>query len=285
MELRDIYAPISNELALVEAELARQVTRFRSSAGVRGAFARFIDTGLTHLFQTKGKQLRSALVTLSAKSAGEGRFENERTLIQLAASVELIHSASLIHDDVIDVSDTRRGRPAVHKVFGNKAAILIGDVLFSKAFTLLAELPIDDHGLHARLMVLFGEIAQKMCLGEISEARWRRSRGQPGKDEYLAIIGNKTGDLMAASCYAGALLAGAEQKNCDAVREYGGYFGLAYQLADDLADGDSLYDTGNTVRDDLKEYIAKSHRSLEPLRDSPEKNSLINLSESLLNGL
>ncbi len=282
MNLQDIYAPISAELALIESELTKQVAPYRSLADTVPEYTRFMDKALTHLFQSKGKYLRSALVMLAAKCAADGRLRSPERFIRLAVAVELIHSASLVHDDVIDGSETRRNHPAVHEVFGNKIAILVGDILFSKSFTMLAGLGLEDHTLHTSILTLFGEITQSMCMGEIWEARLRRSQGSPDKSEYYSIIENKTALLMSASCYAGALLAAAPPEVSLALKDYGNYFGLAYQLADDRQDGDSLYQVEGDQAAEISKYVGKSHNSLRALKDSRGKDSLLLLSSALL---
>jgi len=285
MDLHDIYAPVSKELDLIGNELIKQVSRYESLAGSPALYNRFIKKALSHLFQSKGKQLRSALVMLSAKSVLNGGFKDRERFIKLGTAVELIHSASLVHDDVIDGSQTRRNLAAVHEVFGNKIAILIGDVLFSKSFTLLAGLDIKDHALHTKILTLFGEITQTMCVGEIREARLRQSHNSPRKSEYFSIIKNKTAHLMSASCYAGALLAQASQETGTALKDYGNYFGLAYQLADDFEDGDSLYASRDKLSGEIRQYVTKSHHSLRVLQDSRAKESLLQLSGILLQKL
>jgi octaprenyl-diphosphate synthase len=185
----------------------------------------FIGQLVAHVLQTKGKLLRPALVCLSALACGGGdgvRFE-------VAGAVELIHVASLIHDDVIDAADLRRGQASVNAIWGNQVAVLLGDYLFSKAFHMLARLH------RADLAAAMAGATVKMSQAEIKQIKYGNV---PHTDEsmYFDIIEGKTAHLFSAACRCGALTAGAPDPDAAALSEFGLEWGMAFQITDDALD-------------------------------------------------
>jgi len=178
-----------------------------------------------HLLSAGGKRIRPML----AVCAGRCFSPLTPEMVTAAASVELIHMASLVHDDVIDHSPTRRGKPSLNALWGNHPAVLAGDYLFAKAFGLLA-----SSGL-VNCLNLLVETIEDMCQGEIQQAV---TGFDPDitEEEYLERIHKKTAVLLAASCKLGGLAAGAEDNILEALGEYGRSLGLAYQIIDDILD-------------------------------------------------
>ncbi|MBC7344347.1 MAG: polyprenyl synthetase family protein [Clostridia bacterium] len=168
-----------------------------------------------------GKRLRPALVFLSA---GFGPYDPEQ-VIDVAASLELIHLASLIHDDLIDGASFRRSKPALHKAFGNLPAVLAGDYLFAAAFSLLSR---------AKKSVIstVTSAIQSVCEGEITEQRKRCA----SEAEYYHLISKKTGALMAAACESGGLLCGISKPKLQRLKLFGLHLGRAFQMVDDILD-------------------------------------------------
>jgi heptaprenyl diphosphate synthase len=187
----------------------------------------------SYLLHAGGKRIRPLLTILSGKVFGAGNEE----LITAAASIELIHMASLVHDDVIDESHIRRGRPSLNGLWGNHLAVLAGDYLFAKAFQLLVE------GRLFTILDLIVEAIAVMCSGEIDQALDGFASEQD-EIRYLNRIYKKTGKLIAASCTAGALLGNATGDNLSCMENYGGCLGLTYQIVDDLLD---LTGTGESL--------------------------------------
>ncbi|NLZ93367.1 MAG: polyprenyl synthetase family protein [Firmicutes bacterium] len=190
-----------------------------------------------------GKRLRPALVLL----CGSFNVSSQHQLIDVATAVELIHTASLVHDDIIDHAAYRRGRPTISATKGNHQAVLYGDFLFARAFTLLTK-----HGLHEILGYMTQAISL-MCEGEIEQANQLFNYQLQEKDYYFYIY-KKTAYFLAACCRAGAEACGMPQAQKDALEAFGLQLGYAFQLSDDLLDflGDSRI-TGKPALQDLHE--------------------------------
>ena len=217
-----------------------------------------------HIVAAGGKRLRPMLTLLAARAAG---YRGDAP--QLAAIVEFIHTATLLHDDVVDESDLRRGRTTANALWGNAASVLVGDFLYSRAFQLMVEL--DAHAGHDVLADTTNAIAE----GEVLQLLHVRN---PDTDEaaYLRVIERKTAVLFAAATRLGALLAGADATRQTALRDYGMALGYAFQIADDVLDyGADAATLGKNLGDDLAEgkatlpvIHAMAHSAPPPRRDS-----------------
>jgi geranylgeranyl pyrophosphate synthase len=206
----------------VAADLAAVETALRHE--IQGDPA-VVAAPMAELFAAGGKRLRPALVLLSARF---GHYDLDQ-LTPAAMAVELTHSATLVHDDVIDRSPVRRGRPTVAAALGDEPAIVIGDFYFAKAY---------EHAARTELTDVVGVLARtvmEICAGEVrqQEIRYRYSTGV---EEYMQRIDAKTATLLAACCDIGALLAGLQQPQRAALNAYGRLLGLAFQIADDVLD-------------------------------------------------
>lgn len=230
-----MFAPVQAELVAVEEELASIIS---SKVGL------VTDIG-GHLLRAGGKRLRPALYILCAKS---GR-PDPVGLVPVAAAIELIHMATLVHDDVIDNAATRRGLATANARWGNLVTVLAGDYLFAKAFSLIAV-----HGGSRALEILTGTICA-ICEGEISQAEALFNPSQT-EDGYLARIGQKTAGFIAASCELGALSAGLSAGDAAALRDYGYAMGMAFQITDDLLDlTASSEQIGKPAGNDLRQGV------------------------------
>ncbi|MBI4718497.1 MAG: polyprenyl synthetase family protein [Planctomycetes bacterium] len=213
--LVELYRPIHEDLARAEAtfeaELACDLPVVR----------RLCDTVRCY----RGKMLRPALLLLSARASGR-LLPAHHTL---AAVIEMVHMATLVHDDVLDEADERRGQPTVCRASGNTAAVLLGDLLISHAFHLCSSLDRQ----HASRRI--GATTNTVCEGELLQ---NAHRGDPDVDEaiYLEIIRRKTGVLTATACELGAHYAGADEAAVSALRDYGLSAGMAFQIVDDVLD-------------------------------------------------
>jgi octaprenyl-diphosphate synthase len=196
-----------------------------------------------HLVASGGKRLRPLLTLASAKLCG---YEGERH-IKLAACVEFIHTATLLHDDVVDESALRRGLASANAVFGNQASVLVGDFLFARAFQIM----VADGSL--RVLAILSEAAATIAEGEVLQLATQNDLATP-ETRYLEVIRGKTAALFAAACQVGAVLAARPEAEERALAEYGRNLGMAFQLADDALDYSADQSAlGKTVGDDFRE--------------------------------
>jgi len=213
--LESLYAPVRKELDDVEELLRREL---RSDHA-------FVDRLARHGFHLGGKRLRPALVLLSGKMLGTAGEDH----VVLGAAMEMIHTATLIHDDVLDEATLRRHLETINSRWDNEASVLLGDYLFARSICLISRL--DDPFAYR----VISEAARLMCEGELRQVG---SRGdyELSEDEYLDIIADKTAALMSCCCRLGAYYAGGDHEACDALARCGHYLGVAFQIADDLLD-------------------------------------------------
>jgi len=207
---------IADDLGAVEAKLTEQTA---SEYG-------FVDMAVQHVVEGGGKRIRPILVVLSAKVCGyEGPDAHT-----LAAVVELIHVASLVHDDVLDEATIRRGRETLQTKWGNKVAVLVGDYLHARVLSMLVARHAEDPA-----MDILADTTQAMCEGEVIHA-YKSGDFDMSETEYLKIISFKTGKLIAASCTIGAYLGTTDPRQIEALTTYGQQIGTAFQIVDDLLD-------------------------------------------------
>jgi octaprenyl-diphosphate synthase len=235
VSLKDICSIIKEELDEVEARLK---DIFVTSP--------FSTTELAEdILSTGGKRLRPSLLLLSAKACGYKGKED----INLATAIELVHTATLIHDDVIDNATLRRGKVSVNSKWGNHISILVGDYLFSKAMSIL--ITIKDFN----ILDIIAPAISNTCMGEIIQSiNTSISQEDVTEEQYLEIISQKTASLISASCHCGAYLGGQNNGIDDIFRVYGQYIGIGFQIIDDILDfiGDERY-TGKSTCNDLYE--------------------------------
>jgi octaprenyl-diphosphate synthase len=186
-----------------------------------------VDDVLAYIRMHPGKMLRPALVLLSGKCCGTINPIH----LEIAAIVELIHIVTLLHDDVIDESDQRRGHKTVNNEYGNEAAVLSGDYLFSKVFKLCANLSEQNIG------KILADTCIRICQGEL-EQNFHRRNWELSEDDYIKIITEKSASFMASCCYLGAFAAGAETARSGLFAEFGLNVGIAFQIIDDVLDFD-----------------------------------------------
>jgi octaprenyl-diphosphate synthase len=233
-------AGIGKLWSLVRADMERVNQTILSRTGSK---VTMIPEVANHLIQSGGKRLRP-MMTLAAAGlchyVGEGH-------VKLAASVEFMHTATLLHDDVVDQSDMRRGKLAARMLWGNEASVLVGDFLLGQAFRMMVEvgsLPCLSVLADAAAVIAEGEVMQ------ISAAKDTTTT----EDDYVAVIRAKTAALFAAACEVGPILAGRPKSEMAACRAYGTNLGIAFQLIDDALDyGGSSSALGKNVGDDFRE--------------------------------
>lgn len=214
---RQVFDLISTEMKLVEEEFERQAASNIEVINYLGDYLR----------ESGGKRVRPALLILATYAAG-GDAKRE-SVIRLATVMEMIHTATLVHDDIIDNADVRRNRSSINARFGNQAAVLMGDWLYMTAFqTALAERSLEILDILTRLTrkMTEGEIIQMTKIGDLSIT----------EEEYFDILRRKTAYLFEACCDIGGLLGAADEKQREALRRFGLDLGTAFQLSDDILD-------------------------------------------------
>ena len=201
-----------------------------------------LNSVFKHLLQKKGKQMRPIILLLAAEMVGKA---NEKSIIS-AVSLELLHTASLLHDDVIDETDTRRGQAAVNANWGNKVAILSGDYMLSKSL----EYAVNTGDI--RILQSFANIGQNLSSGEILQLASAQSLNQ-NEDDYFSVIKNKTAKLFAVCTQVGAISANATDKTIEQITQFGELLGICFQLKDDLLDFSNSKELGKPTMNDVKD--------------------------------
>ena len=233
VELAECFLPVADELQALEDQIQREL---RSSSPA-------LKSLVGHISGYAGKRLRPALVFLSAKACGKDVTSDH---MRLAAIVELIHTATLVHDDILDGADVRRRVKTVNAMHGNQVPVLLGDFIYARAFAMSVELPTPDA---SRVLA---RVTQIVCRGEIEQI-FDRYDFDLDEAAYLKIIEAKTAELYAAACELGALYAGAEPTQVKALSCFGRQIGIAFQVIDDCLDliGDEAV-VGKSLGTDLE---------------------------------
>ena len=242
IDMQSLVAPVAHEMKLVEEWLTTNLIDDSP----------FVGELLSQIFQAGGKRIRP-LVTLLASRASladpqEDKVHSElsRLHIILAVLTELIHSASLVHDDVIDASSTRRGKETVNKKFNDKLAVLLGDLLFAQASICLARI------MNPVVVGIYGQVLGDLCSGEISQMRQQFSTVVDWEAYYQKSI-KKTASLIAAGAHSGAILNARPNEVVAGLKEYGVKLGLCFQIIDDILDvTGTVKETGKPVGSDLR---------------------------------
>ena len=219
MSLKEICQPIKADLESYEIE-------FR---GLLKSHVFLVDKVIQYIIANKGKRLRPILVILASRlHNSNGKVLDSRNL-RAAAIMELLHTASLVHDDVVDSSDQRRGLPSVNSIWKNKVSVLMGDYLFSKA--LLAMLSLRS----MRAYEIISETAERMAQGELLGVE-RSKDFRLEEETYFRLIADKTASLLAAACQLGAVSSSDDEQDIDSMKTFGENLGIAFQIRDDLLD-------------------------------------------------
>jgi octaprenyl-diphosphate synthase len=237
--------PLAETQALVRADMAAvdALIRRRLASDVA-----LINQVGEHIIGAGGKRLRPMLLLLAARAKGPPPGTGlDAQAHQLAAVIEFIHTATLLHDDVVDESDLRRGRSTANALWGNAASVLVGDFLYSRSFQLMVELD------RLPVMRILADTTNAIAEGEVLQLLHVRN-ADTDEAAYLRVVERKTAVLFAAATRLGALLCGATQQECDAMHAFGLNLGFAFQIADDMLDYASDVQTlGKNLGDDLAE--------------------------------
>ena len=233
-------ASIRPLLGLTERDMGRVNELILSKAG---SDVEMIPEIATHLISSGGKRLRPMITLAAAQMFG---YEGDGH-VKLATSVEFMHTATLLHDDVVDESDLRRGRKTARMIWGNQASVLVGDFLLGQAFRMMVEVG------SLRALEILSTAASVIAEGEVMQLSASKNL-ETTEDEYLAVIKAKTAALFSAAAEVGPVIAAASRAEQSALRSYGKNLGLAFQLIDDALDyGGNAKDLGKNVGDDFRE--------------------------------
>ncbi|MBS1992266.1 MAG: polyprenyl synthetase family protein [Cyanobacteria bacterium SZAS LIN-3] len=242
IDMQSLVAPVAHEMQLVEEWLTTNLIDDSP----------FVGELLNQIFQAGGKRIRPLVTLLASKASladpAEDKTHSEmsRLHIILAVLTELIHSASLVHDDVIDASSTRRGKETVNKRFNDKLAVLLGDLLFAQASICLARI------MNPVVVGIYGQVLGDLCSGEISQMRQQFSTVVDWDGYYQKSI-KKTASLIAAGSHSGAILNARPDAVVAGLKEYGVKLGLCFQIVDDVLDvAGTAKETGKPVGSDLR---------------------------------
>ena len=237
---RDPEASLADLVALVSGGMERVNATILSRTG---SDVEMIPEVANHLISSGGKRLRPILTLATADLcdySGDGA-------VKLAASVEFMHTATLLHDDVVDESDMRRGKVAARIKWGNEASVLVGDFLLGQAFRMMVEVG------SLKALDILSAAATIIAEGEVMQLTAAKNI-ETSEDEYLAVISAKTAELFAAACEVGPVLAARTEAEQAACRAYGMNLGIAFQLIDDVLDYGGTSDSlGKNVGDDFRE--------------------------------
>jgi octaprenyl-diphosphate synthase len=227
-----VFDLLEAHLAALDSYLAHELDEFEPE----------IRDMARYCLGASGKKIRPALVFLSG---WRGTGAIDPNLVRAAAVVELIHLATLVHDDIMDQADLRRNRKTASRLYGSTAAVLLGDALFAHALNLATQFPTTE------VCAAVSESTRRVCAGEIVQTL-RRGSMAVNRSDYDRIIELKTAELFRVSCYLGARLAGSPAGYAEAVSRFGRHLGVAYQIYDDLVDyfGDET-SSGKTLGTDL----------------------------------
>ena len=233
MQPQAFYRAVADDFSAVDEIIKQQLT----------SRVPLVSTISDYITSSGGKRLRPLLVLLAGKALGHQSDD----LRLLAATIELLHTSTLLHDDVVDMSGMRRGRSTANARWGNAPSVLVGDFLYSRSFEMMVELgsmPVMKILSHATRIIAEGEVLQ---LSKVRDA-------STTEEIYMEVIRGKTAMLFEASAHSAAALTGASHEQCEALRTFGDHLGVAFQLVDDLLDYRGDAETlGKNVGDDLAE--------------------------------
>jgi octaprenyl-diphosphate synthase len=238
VDWKQIVQPLEPFLQAVSKRMGEQISAFDPDLACYAEYA----------LGAQGKQLRPALVGLAAGAAG--RLQDSH--VTVAVIIEMVHLATLVHDDIMDEASMRRNRPTVAANWGNEISVLLGDCLFARSLELAAGFPTTE------ICRAVAAATKTVCAGEILQTQ-RRGKLDFKRDEYLKILAMKTGELFALACDLGSHLAGASAKQRAALRQYGMALGTAYQIYDDCLD---LFGSENTAGKSLGTDLVKGKITL-----------------------
>jgi heptaprenyl diphosphate synthase len=257
VDIMRALAPLAPSMKSVEREIERLIT----------TPVKLVADIAAHVLGAGGKRLRPALTLLAAQMCGDDEADSAARVITCAALVELTHTTTLLHDDVVDGATMRRGKPAANLVWGNETSVLVGDYLFAQVFVTASRRGI------AELMHPLAHATAQMCAGELLETQMR-GFWEMSERQYLDIVALKTGSLTECSCRMGALAVNAPEEQVELLGTFGRSIGVAFQIVDDVFDIVlEAEQIGKPVGNDLREG-AITLPMLHALEFSPDREEL-----------
>ncbi len=233
MQVKDIYAIIEQDFADVDTLIREQLT----------SRVPLVEKIADYIVSSGGKRLRPLLVIMTAKALASSGFAANK----LATVIEFLHTATLLHDDVVDTSDMRRGNPTANEKWGNAPSVLVGDFLYSRSFQMMVELE------NLKVMKILSNSTCVIAEGEVLQLV-NSKNPDTTEEQYMDVIKGKTAMLFEASTHSAAVLCNANPEQENALKEYGHHLGMAFQLVDDVLDYEGDAETmGKNVGDDLAE--------------------------------
>ena len=270
MTIQELQLPVLDAFNRFKSEYSHCI-----KGGNEGRYPSIIAEVEEHLSSHPGKMLRPLLLLLSAKVCEHLSDMH----IKLAVAMELLHNATLMHDDVVDESDKRRGTDSVRHLWGNQAAVLCGDYFLSRVMSILQETG------NKQASIIVAKTVATMSLGELKQLKYV-GRKDISTDQYLDVIGSKTASLLSVCCELGSLLeTGDYAPFCNAMRDFGYHYGIVFQIRDDMADMQEAHDIKmpDTVQpEDLVAHHARiASEALLQIPDSQAKQSLLCLLQKI----
>ncbi len=254
-----VYEPILGDLERVQRNIRKELRTSNS----------LVNKVINYIFGKKGKLLRPAMALLSGRAVAVKSSEQiDEKLMHLATAVELVHNASLVHDDILDGASIRRNLPTLNNAYNNHIALLAGDALFSQAFYVMA------HNMEKRVVEPLTLVAAGMCHGEIINAI--NDEEIVDFSTYLTIVKLKTAALMSVSTQSGAMVTGADDETVQIMADYGMNMGIAYQMVDDYVDDEIGQVKGYSLEFAL-DAAERARKVLKPVGPSIYKDKLLQM--------
>ena len=258
-EIRDL---VSSEWALLDKEIEKQLS----------SDIELINSISEYIVNSGGKRVRPLIAILSAKASGATDIDR---IVKAAAMIEFIHTATLLHDDVVDNSNSRRGIKTAHQSFGNESTILVGDFLYSRAFQIMVQIN------HMGIMEIMSDATNTIAEGEVLQLI-NSHNPKISKEQYYEVIYRKTAKLFEAAMVIGGLLSNQSQTVLNTLKIFGKELGMAYQIVDDVLDYSSTFEImGKDVGDDISEGKVTLPMIYALDRATPEMHSII--SDAIVN--
>lgn len=261
MSMERIQSPIIEELQAFEKHIEAFLSKIENEN---------VRLNLQTFFKVRGKYLRPMLLLLSTGAVSKDKSYFDEPLFGLALILELLHSASLVHDDIVDGDFERRGEKTINQVFGNKIAVLAGDTLFSYAFREATQHYEKEYN------IPITNLALEMCMSELIQANKIED-----KETYDKVIRGKTAEFMGVACQLGARYAGGSDADIEKFYQIGLNFGMTYQMIDDMIDGD-INALHYISRDDIQKSYEMTKVLIESLDGSVYKDSFVSLLNYIL---
>jgi len=275
MTLEKVFETLQEDMAAVDVELNALMKRVGTEMDPKRSRLGILSGIVQHPFAVPGKRIRPAIVVLSYRALGASAGGD--SLVSLAAAVEVLHAASLVHDDVIDQADSRRHQISLNKRFGNRVAVLAGDILYTHFFTLITGLSRVEAETRFALLDIFLDTTKRMCMGEILAQEARNAARSLSFELYKEIAKAKTAVLFSACCRTAGMLAEAPAPIVACLADLGLDFGLTFQMIDDVMDKDHGLESDVDLLSKALGHAERARAGINCLPDSRYRTTLHDL--------